>query len=323
MESFRQKILIVDDENINIEVLMGILKSDYRIITAKNGAQALEKLKKDKIDLILLDIMMPDMNGYELCRKIKNDPSLNSIPVIFVTALSDEINEYEGLEMGALDYITKPVNGAIVRARVGNHLKLQSAIQKLEMLNQIALDANPNTGLPGNNSIMHNIQQAISQNRNSTVIYADLDNFKAYNDKYGFAKGDEVIVFTSEIFQDILHSKFSESEFFIGHIGGDDFVLITPSDYAESICREIIERFDHEITEYYSQEDQEKGYLITRDRNGIDQKYSIMTISLGCVGLSGKNFREYLEVNDACAETKGFAKNIPGSSIFFDRRSSE
>jgi len=323
MENFKQKILIVDDERLNIEVLMEILKSDYRIITAKSGKQALEKIKNDKIDLVLLDIMMPDISGYEVCREIKRYPATSNIPIIFITALKDEMNEYEGLDLGAIDYITKPINSSIVKARVKNHLKLKSAMQKMEILNKIALDANPNTGLPGNNSIIKNIQSAISARKESTVVYADLDHFKAYNDRYSFAKGDEVIIFSAALFQGILHSRIPESDYFLGHVGGDDFVIIIPSSEAKSLCREITDVFDREIRHFYSEDDLNRGYFIAKNRKGAEQKFEIMTISLGCVDLSNNKFKTYVEVIDACSESKAMAKQKSGSSIFFERRTPE
>jgi PleD family two-component response regulator len=184
----KHKILIVDDEKINIDILMHALKDEYRIVVAKNGEQALEKIKTVKFDLILLDIVMPGMSGYNVCKKIKENDISADIPVIFITSLSDELNESEGLEIGAIDYISKPFSLAIVKARVKNHLRLRDAMKELEHLNKLALDANPNTRLPGNNSILKEIKRILDSGLSSVVIYADLDNFKAYNDKYGFAK---------------------------------------------------------------------------------------------------------------------------------------
>ncbi|TPE47517.1 two-component system response regulator [Maribrevibacterium harenarium] len=134
----KKTILVVDDEPINITVLSGTLKDHYRVIVAKNGEQALSRLDKGPIpDLILLDIMMPDMDGYEVCRRIKADPTMQHIPVIFVSAMSEHVDEEKGLKLGAFDYITKPISPAIVLTRVNNILQLQDAQKALTEQNQL------------------------------------------------------------------------------------------------------------------------------------------------------------------------------------------
>lgn len=313
------KILIVDDEKTNIDILMNALKDEYRIIVAKNGEQALERIASDNIDLILLDIVMPGISGYEVCRKIKESRKSADIPVIFISSLSDELNESEGLDAGAIDYIIKPFSMAIVKARVKNHIRLRDAMKELEHLNKLALDANPNTRLPGNNSISKEIRRVLEEDLPLAVIYADLDNFKAYNDKYGFAKGDEVIIYTSEIIRNSLNTEGCGSSF-TGHIGGDDFVLIVPEDKLRLVAERIITSFDAGIKNFYTDEDIKKGYICTTDRNGIKTDFPVISISLGCVELSGKNFHGYIEVSDACAEAKMMAKKSAGSSIFVERR---
>ncbi len=313
------KILIVDDEKINIDILMNTLKNDYRIVVAKNGEQALEKITSDNIDLILLDIVMPGLSGYEVCRKIKAESKSADIPVIFITALSDEINESEGLDIGAIDYIIKPFSLAIVKSRVKNHLRLRDAMKELERLNKLALDANPNTRLPGNNSILKEIKCCLELNLHNAVIYADLDNFKAYNDKYGFAKGDEVIIYTSQILKKTLIDENCGASF-IGHIGGDDFVLIVPEDKLHYVTDSIIKHFDNGIKSYYSEEDALKGFITTISRDGKKTDFPLVSISLGCVMLTERNFKSYIDVSDACAEAKKMAKNLSGSSVFIERR---
>ncbi len=315
------KILIVDDEKTNINILMNTLKDDYKILIAKNGEQALERIANDTIDLILLDVVMPGISGYEACRKIKENSKTSDIPVIFISALSDETNESEGLDAGAIDYIIKPFSMAIVRSRVKNHLKLRDAMKQLEHLNSLALDANPNTRLPGNNSIMREIERVLNRELPMSVIYADLDNFKAYNDIYGFAKGDEVINYTSDVLRTSIDAEKCETSF-LGHIGGDDFVLIVPDHNLHNLLERIISTFNSGILNYYSEEDIERGCISTTARNGAITDFPLMTISLGCVELSGKRFRRYIEVSDACAEAKKMAKQIPGSAFFIERRRS-
>jgi PleD family two-component response regulator len=314
----RKQILIADDEKFNIDLMVDILKSEYKILIAKNSTQLFKRLENNKVDLVLLDIVMPGTDGYEVCRLMKKNEQTRDIPVIFITALSNVEEESKGFEAGAVDYIIKPIRQAVLRARVKNQLVLQDAIRELKRLNSLALDANPITGLPGNNSIMSEIKKSIYHKTGVTVIHADLDNFKAYNDKYGFAKGDEIIFFTADtIKKAVEHAKCVYS--FIGHIGGDDFVIIVPIDSFGFVAEYIIHEIDSGIRKFYKEEDLAKNCIDSFDRAGRRQCFPLISISMGAVNLTGE-FTSYLEVSDVCAETKKIAKSIDGSNIFIDRR---
>ncbi len=315
----KQKVLIVEDVIDNIKILIDLLKPEYKTFFAENGEKALDIAQKKIPDIILLDIVMPQMDGYEVCQKLKSNPRTQDIPVIFISAMNKVGDETKGLEVGAVDYITKPISPAIVKARVKNHLKLRSAMQELKRLYSTALDSNPMTGLPGNNSVANRIKKAIEKNENVGVIYSDLDNFKAFNDKYGFALGDDVIKFTCTILQEVI-SEMNIKEAFIGHIGGDDFVLIIPSTRIQEAADKIIQRFDDGVINFYSHEDLVSKCIQSVSRQGETQSFPLMSISLAGVDLSHRRCNTYLEVNDACALTKKIAKSIPGSSFFLERR---
>lgn len=315
----QQKILIVDDAAENIKVLTSLLRHQYITFFAKNGATALELARSKQPDLILLDIVMPEMDGYEVCRTLQDDPQTSGIPVIFVSAKGEEGDETKGFEAGAVDYIVKPVSPPIVRARVKTQLRLREAVAELERLYHLAMDANPMTGLPGNNVVTEQITKALDNRENSCVIYADLDNFKAYNDKYGFAKGDDIILFTSEVLREAMQTVNS-SDGFIGHIGGDDFVLIIPSEMAEELATRVIKVFDTGVARFYNAEDLERGCIRAPNRQGEIQTFSLMSISLAGVDLAHGAYSQYLQVNDVCAEAKKEAKKLFGSSFFRERR---
>ncbi|MDM8551371.1 response regulator [Desulfobacterales bacterium HSG2] len=320
MKHAKQTILIVDDDPSSINILVNILSPDYEIIVAKNGSQALTLARfSPGPDLILLDIMMPDMDGYEVCQNLKAEPDTRDIPIIFVTTMDQEVNEFEGLELGAIDYLTKPVCPPVVRARVRNHLKLRAAMLELERLNRLALDANPNTGLPGNNSIANAITKALKDKEAVCVIYADIDYFKAFNDKYGFARGDEVIRFTSRILKASVESA-NCPDAFIGHIGGDDFVLLVPRSECDKVADSIISRFDLGIPDFYDPEDARAKCIRTLNRRGEETTFSLMSVSMGGVNLAARTFCQYLEVSDTCAELKKKAKTVQGSTFLLDRR---
>ncbi|MBF0101029.1 MAG: response regulator [Desulfobacterales bacterium] len=314
-----QKILIVDDVTENIKILIELLKTDYVTFFAKNGKTALEIAKMKKPDLILLDIIMPEMDGYEVCQKLKANELTQDIPVIFISAMNEVGDEAKGLEIGAVDYITKPISQPIVKARVRNHLKLREAMQELKRLYNMALDANPMTGLPGNNSIASRIEKALSEKERIGVLYSDLDNFKAFNDKYGFAMGDKVILFTAQVLKKAISSA-NIPDPFIGHIGGDDFVAIVPSDQLETVSSEIARQFDDGIIQFYTPEDAEAKCICSIDRKGEKQAFPLMSISMAGVDLSHQVYTQYIQVNDALAGVKKMAKAVHGSSFFMDRR---
>ncbi len=317
--SQKQKILIVDDATENIKMLTNLLRDEFTIFFAKNGKTALKLAKSKQPDLILLDIVMPEMDGFEVCRSLQEDTETVGIPVIFVSAKGEEGDETKGFEAGAVDYIIKPISPPIVKARVKTHLRLREAVAELKRLNRLAMDANPMTGLPGNTVVTEHISSGLENKENLCVIYADLDNFKAYNDKYGFAMGDNIILFTAQMLKDALAAEKLEDGF-IGHIGGDDFVVVVPSDKAEALAARVIKEFDEGVSRFYNEEDLAMECISAQNRQGIIQTFPLMSISLAGVDLALGAYSRYLQVNDACAEGKKEAKRIPGSTFFRDRR---
>lgn len=227
MTEKRHIIMIVDDEPLNLKLLSGLLRDDYTLIAANSGKKALKIIHSGKIpDLILLDIMMPEIDGYEVCRALKDNEKTKDIPIIFISAMNEADDEEKGLSYGAVDYIRKPFVPSIVRARVNTHLRLSDSLSELKRLYKYALESNPLTGLPGNNAIMMRVNTALSNKEPVCVLYLDLDNFKAYNDKYGFAMGDKIILFTAELLSQQMETV---SKSFLAHIGGDDFFALIPS----------------------------------------------------------------------------------------------
>ena len=314
-----QKILIIDDSIEHIKILIALLEDLYDVYFAKSGREGLAILPSVHPDIILLDIMMPGMDGFAVCENIKKEPKYQETPIVFISAQGADEDETQGLELGAIDYITKPFSPAIVRARIKNHLQLRTAMQELKHLYSLALDANPITGLPGNNSITQYIESKVLSGENACVIYTDIDNFKAYNDKYGFTRGDDVIHFTSDVIQTAVRNSPCPDAF-IGHVGGDDFILVIPSEYGNEVPQEIIRRFDKEVTQFYNRQDTDLRYIESKNRQGKAQIFPIMSLSIAGIDLQNKNYTTCLEVNDACAEMKKRAKESPGSTICFDRR---
>jgi diguanylate cyclase (GGDEF)-like protein len=220
----RQTILVVDDMPTNIDILAGLLNDRYKVKAARNGIKAMEIVRSaEPPDLILLDVMMPEMNGYEVCRRLKADPDTAPIPVIFVTSLTDEEDEEKGLKLGAVDYITKPFRSAIVMARIENHLKLKSYQDLLRR--QSNLDGL--TGLPNRRAFDELLGQEWRRGARLqsplSLILLDIDHFKQYNDHYGHIAGDECL---REVGKEL--ATVGRSIDFLGRYGGEEFVCILP-----------------------------------------------------------------------------------------------
>lgn len=223
--SKKQKILIVDDVPENIRVLIEALKDDYAIVPAVNGATALKIAEETPHpDLILLDIRMPEMDGFEVIKQLKENDNTRYIPVIFVTAISEVTNEAMGFQLGAVDYITKPFHPHIVKARVKTHLELKRRGDILEMLSSI----DSLTGVPNRRRFDEFLQsewrRAIRNQTSISLIMIDIDFFKQYNDKYGHAAGDECLKRVAQTLSDSIH----RSHDLLARFGGEEFSVVLP-----------------------------------------------------------------------------------------------
>lgn len=307
---FKKKILIVDDTELIVRIITDILvPAGYDVISANSGEEGIEMVRKEKPDLVLLDIIMYGMDGLEVCKVLRGDESNNLMPIIILTAEDDEEQKLQGLELGADDYIKKPFNPRELIARVRNTLM---RIDRNRW-------ANPLTGLRGNLEIQAEITRRIFRRDIFSVVYADLDNFKAYNDVYGFASGDRAIKLTADILLDSIHALGTPTDF-IGHVGGDDFILVISPKNTEIICENVIKRFDEKIVELYSMEDRKKGFISTANRQGQMIQYPIISISLAAISNENRNLISHIQVAEIAAELKKRAKAIAGSVYVKDSR---
>ncbi|MBP1737095.1 MAG: diguanylate cyclase protein [Oscillospiraceae bacterium] len=305
-----KKILIIDDSLFFIKCIEAILeKAGYAVLHAATGAAGLHMVAAEKPDLVLLDVVMPDMSGFDVCRILRESESNNLLPIIMLTSQDHQDDKLIGLDLGADDYITKPFDNRELLSRVKNTL---TRIDRNR-------HANPLTGLQGNLEIQAEINSRITMQLPFAVIYADLDHFKSYNDVYGFAKGDIAIKMTADILVTQVRD-FGTRDDFIGHIGGDDFVIITLPDYAEAICTEIIYDFDDRIQTLYTPEDLAAGCIYTLNRAGKRTQFPIMTISLAIITNEKRTFASHVQVAEVAAELKREAKLQQKSNFVRDRR---
>ena len=238
------KILVVGASQQDLKIHAATLRHQgYEVWCACDVEQTLGLLEIDVPDLFLIETGHPELDGYNLCARIKQDPRQRNIPVIFLTSgrTPEEIDR--GFSAGGVDFIVKPCHLSEFLARVETHIKLHKLLVQVEQMRESDIDANPLTRLPGNNTIVAAIQDAIDTGRDVAIIYTDLDNFKAFNDAYGFSCGDDLLLFNAEVLYTALR-KVCEKQSFLGHIGGDDFVMVVPADAMHEVGTEVIRRFN-------------------------------------------------------------------------------
>jgi len=304
------RILVVDDEPPIRDILKFQLESaGFRVDCAETGEQGLRMVEDDPPDLVLLDLMIPETDGYEVCRRLKSGYGSRHIPVIMLTARGELAEKLRGLEHGANDYVTKPFSMPELLARVRNVLSWS----------QSQREANPLTGLPGNVSIERELTARIDARTPFAFIYTDIDNFKAFNDYYGYSRGDRVIKTTARILAEAIEEHGNESDF-IGHVGGDDFVAMTTPDRVDAVARAVIEAFDRSAADLFEPEDVERGYLKIRRRSGEVMKIKSLGITLAVVTNEKSPIGHIGRVADIASELKRYGKSMSGSAVVRERR---
>lgn len=307
------KILIVDDDPDIRDVLkLTLSEENYEILEAKDGEEAINIIKAKPLNLVLLDYKIPKMDGRQVCRLIKKDLLLRHLPIIMVTGKGDISDKVDGIDAGADDYIVKPFEPKELLARI------RMILRRTER----DLEANPLTRLPGNVSILNELSRRMESKQLFAVCYVDLDKFKAYNDKYGFEHGDEVIRETARILIRATQG-LGNADDFIGHIGGDDFVVITTPNISDELCKTIIENFDAASPSFYNEADRKNGFIIAHDRQGKEQKIPLLSVSIGLVTNESRNIEHVAQISEIGAELKSAAKGLEKSNYVKDKRKAE
>jgi len=305
-----QEIYIIDCENELAMILREKFKSE-KIFRFKNiNPSNLDIALKNIPDLIIVNEQSIDIDLIELCKKIRANED-NSITPVLVISSSDEQEHKIDIMKNSIEYIIP--NTASIEY-------IYYSIKNIIRLLSVNRTVSPLTGLPGNVQIQTELKKRLLRKETFQVLYFDLDNFKAYNDVYGFLKGDEIIKLTARIITKNVHA-LEETDVFVGHIGGDDFVgIIDESVDHDKICQDIIAEFDKEIIKYFNDIDIERGYIEVSNRKGIIEEFPLTSISIGVVVADKKNFSNILEIGEVGAQVKHLAKTTMGSSYAIDRR---
>ena len=305
----KPRILIADDELHIREVLhMHLELNGFEVFEAIDGVEALEMAERLRPDVMLLDVMMPRLDGYETLKRLRASYATRSIPVIMLTAKTAREDAISGFREGANDYIVKPFNNPELTLRIENQLRW-SRQQR---------EANPLTGLPGNLSINEETSRRLASGAPFALLQVDIDYFKSYNDHYGYARGDDAIQALARILVEAA-GRHGEGNF-VGHIGGDDFVLLTGPDEAEAIGQEIIAAFDAAVPGLYDPADRERGYVEVLSRRHDVERFPLMSVTVALIRTDRAHVSHLAQLADVAQELKEHGKGQPGSVLVDERR---
>lgn len=305
-----QDIYIIDNNNELIEKLKESFKrelDEFKFKTVKT--QEIEIALRNIPSLIIIDEDTADVNIVEFCKSIRSNEDNSITPIVVVSSNKEREHVIEVLKTDVEYYIKKPIEDEYFYYTIKNIVGLLTKNRRIS----------PLTGLPGNVQIQTEMKKRLLNKETFAIMYFDLDNFKAYNDVYGFANGDEIIKFTARTISKHIH-QVEDSDNFVGHIGGDDFVAIVGRTNYDEVCQNIIAEFDKFAVDFYSEEDIERGFVEVANRRGIIEQFPLTTISIAVVEVDPKIYKTTLEIGEVASQIKHKAKAILGSTYVINKR---
>ncbi|MFA9429120.1 response regulator [Egicoccus sp. AB-alg2] len=293
-----QRVLVVDDDaDIRAFLALTLDLAGFEVLEAGDGIQALERARGGGPDLVLLDIMMPRLDGMQTLRRLRDDARTSHLPVVMMTARDQREDTLQGLDAGADDYITKPFDTDVLLARV------RAALRRADQQRSL----NPLSGLPGNERILTELGERLERDEPFALLYVDLDQFKPFNDHYGFLRGDEALRAVGDLLRTVARD-LGDEDTFVGHVGGDDFVVILPPDLAEPVAEAVCEHFDALAPTLYDPDDRAAGSIEVPDRRGVPQRYGLLSLSIGVATTTRRDYAHVGEVVTIATEMKRYAK---------------
>jgi PleD family two-component response regulator len=304
------RVLVVDDDpDIARFIEVNLRTQGFEVHLASDGVEALERAREVLPDLVLVDVMMPRMDGFQVVDRLRSEPRTANVSIIMLTAKALTADKVLGISTGADDYIIKPFDPVELVARVKGTLRRAREMRAMS----------PLTGLPGNARIQEELQRRIEAGEQFALLYADLDHFKAFNDHYGFMRGDEAIKFTARALSEAL-ANHPAPQNFAGHVGGDDFIMLCAPGAAEAVCQEALWAFDIGVLDLYEPDDAARGYIEVADRVGTVRAFPVMTLSIGVATTAQRPIETQWEASAIATEMKHYAKRHPRSAYEIDRR---
>lgn len=303
------RILLVDGRDAAGATTAILEDAGYRVTRATTAAQALQRVTDTPPGLVLLAPEFGPPGGGSLLTDLRTDGLVAHVPVVLLLEAPATPESIEWNRVPCDDFLVEPWAPAELCARTALALAR----------GQRDVNANPLTGLPGNMCIMREIERRLARNDAFAVAYLDIDHFKSYNDKYGFARGDEILRMTARIVVNAVRSV-APVQGYVGHVGGDDFLFLTDSPRIEAACKEILNHFDLVVPNFYDDEDRARGTIESTDRQGKPQTFPLMTCSIAVIDVGSSAIRHPGDISARAAEVKHFAKELPGSNYLVDRR---
>jgi diguanylate cyclase (GGDEF)-like protein len=284
-------LIVEDDSDISNMLQIYFESQGYDSVAVTRGQEALEICRRQLPNLVILDILLPDIDGYEVCRRLRGNLRTSHIPIIFLTQKDERSDQIAGLELGADDYITKPFDLQLLMLRV------EGALRRAGWLSLTS----PVTGLPSSKLIEEQLRQLMRRDGWS-VLYVGINHIEDFNDIYGFVAGDDVLRFAAMLLSEVVDEAGAGSEF-IGHIGGDDFIIISTPAVAAEIQARLKERFDEEVGSFYGFKDRERGYVEV-GKEGEKNRVPLMSLAVGLVHHDTAPFADIREITEVAAEAR-------------------
>lgn len=301
------RILVVEDDfDISNMLRIYFTGQGYEVQVAPRGADALSATRKQLPKLIVLDIMLPDMNGYDVCRELRTTTRTSHIPIIFLTQKDERSDKIAGLELGADDYITKPFDIEELKLRV------QNAIAAADRQNKI----DPRSNLPTGRLIEEHLRTLMHEPEDWAYLDMKIETFESFKEVYGFVAGDEVIRFMALLIGEVIDGHGTPNDY-VGHPGQDNFVIITHADDHEALKDYLIDRFNEEVKQHYSFIDREREYILAPTPDGGEKQTPLMTLSIGAVSTRTHQFSDIREITELAAEDRrgGISNTDAGSKL--------
>lgn len=309
MSKNKKILLVIEDQNLD-KILTYLLRAwNYDVILCSDGNEALSVASHKCPDLIIIDAHLTKTDGLKLCKILKYDFVTSYIPIIILIEKRQLRRSLLDIEQGVDDFLIKPPDPIDLEIRIA--LSLKSSDHQFH--------ANALTKLPGNKSIEKLIKNNLAEKKTFSLAYLDINNFKSFNDKYGYFAGDRIILQTAKIITTSI-KKFGNPDDFVGHIGGDDFVYITTPEKETLIAQECINEFDRLIPLHYSADDRKNGFIKAKDRNGLMSQLPLMGLAISIVNNSSIKIQSIFQLIEITFEIKNFLKKHHTSNYLVNRR---
>ena len=306
-----RKVLIAENDSATLTVVETRLRArDYDVFLATHSDEAIRLVQKVRFDLVLIGSSMESVDGMDLSLKIKHSLTGLSVPIILMVEEHELRKLLLSQDHGFDDFLMKPFDALSLQLRISLNL-----IRSRERL-----QANPLTSLPGSIAIEQNIQKRLERNESFSVCYIDINHFKSFNDRYGFDRGDRVIQHAAQIIARSLEKSGADRNSFVGHIGGDDFIVVLDLEHEAQFAQECLQEFDRIIPTHYDEADRKRKSVLVKNRNGVPVSFPLMSLSIAAVTNQNQMYRNMGEIARDAAEVKSYLKTQPGSHYLRNRR---